>query len=105
MHTHFFVHSKILFAYRIVIGSDRIWGDPIRNPIIPIGSDRIWADPIRIRSDKTIGLSDRIGFELIRSESDPNPIRQDYRIIGSDRIWADPIRSDPLPPLAIVNME
>jgi len=24
MHTHFFVHSQILFAYRIVIGSDRI---------------------------------------------------------------------------------
>jgi len=71
MHTHFFVHSQILFAYRIVIGSDRIWGDPIRNPIIPIGSDRIWGDPIRIRSDKTIGLSDRIGFELIRSD----PIR------------------------------
>jgi len=72
MHTHFFVHSQILFAYRIVIRSDRIWGDPIWNPIIPIGSDRIWGDPIRIRSDKTIGLS--------------------------DRIWADPIRSDPLPP-------
>jgi len=24
MHTHFFVPSQILFAYRIVIGSDRI---------------------------------------------------------------------------------
>jgi len=24
MHRHFFVHSQILFAYRIVIGSDRI---------------------------------------------------------------------------------
>ena len=47
MHRHFFVHSQILFAYRIVIGSDRIWGDPIRNPIIPIGSDLIWGDPIR----------------------------------------------------------
>jgi len=41
MRTHFFVHSQILFAYRIFIGSDRIWGDPIRNPMIPIGSDRI----------------------------------------------------------------
>jgi len=41
MHTHFFVHSQILFAYRIFIGSDRIWDDPIRNPIVSIGSDRI----------------------------------------------------------------
>ena len=47
MRTHFFFYSQILFAYQIVIGSDRIWGDPIRQDYQIIRSDRIWADPIR----------------------------------------------------------
>ena len=58
MHTHFFVHSQILFAYRIVIGSDLSWSDPnsIRQDYRIIGSDRIWADPIR--SDPLPPLAD-----------------------------------------------
>ena len=64
MHTHFFVHSQILFVYRIVIGSDRIWGDPIQQDYRIIGSDRIWADPIR--SVATLTPATRLSLKPFR---------------------------------------